>query len=55
MKILLMSIGTREDMKPFLTIGEIVKEKGHQVICAFPDQFRSLTKDSNIKFTSLGT
>jgi len=34
MKILLISIGTRGDMEPFLAIGEILKEKGHQVICA---------------------
>lgn len=38
-----MSIGTRGDMKPFFAIGEILKEKGHQVICTFPEQFRSLT------------
>jgi len=55
MKILLMSIGTRGDMEPFLAIGEILKEKGHQVISAFPEQFGSLAEDSNMKFASLGT
>lgn len=55
MKILLISIGTRGDMEPFLAIGEILKEKGHQVICAFPDQFRNLVEDSNMEFSSLGT
>jgi len=32
MKIILISIGTRGDMEPFLSIGEILKEKGHNVL-----------------------
>ena len=55
MKIISISIGTRGDMEPFLAIGEILKEKGHQVICAFPEQFRNLVEDSNLEFASLGT
>ena len=54
MKILLISIGTRGDMEPFLAIGEILEEKGHEVICSFPEHFRSLAEESNIKFASLG-
>jgi len=54
MKIILISIGTRGDMEPFLAIGETLKEKGHQVICAFPEQFRNLAEDSNMEFASLG-
>ncbi|MCJ7665354.1 MAG: glycosyltransferase [Actinobacteria bacterium] len=50
-----MSIVTRGNMEPFLAIGEILKEKGHQVICTFPEQFRSLAEDLNMKFASLGT
>jgi len=55
MKIILISIGTRGDMEPFLAIGEILKEKGHQVICAFPEQFRNLVEDLKMEFSSLGT
>jgi len=55
MKIILISIGTRGDMEPFLAIGEILQEKGHQVICAFPEQFRDLAEASNLEFASLGT
>ncbi|MGI9545054.1 MAG: glycosyltransferase [Cyclobacteriaceae bacterium] len=55
MKIILMSVGTRGDMEPFIALGEILQEKGHQVICAFPEQFRDLAEDSNMKFASLGT
>lgn len=55
MKIILVSVGTRGDMEPFLAIGEILLEKGHQVICAFPEQFRHLVEDSKMEFASLGT
>lgn len=55
MKVILISIGTRGDMEPFLAIGELLKEKGCQVICAFPEQFRKLAEDSGMAFASLGT
>ena len=55
MKIILMSVGTRGDMEPFLAIGEIMQERGHQFICAFPEQFRNLALDSNFEFASLGS
>ncbi len=54
MKIILTSIGTRGDMEPFLAIGEIFKEKGHDVMCAFPEQFRSIVEDTGLAFASLG-
>lgn len=55
LKIILTSVGTRGDMEPFLAIAEILEEKGHQVICAFPDQFRDLVEDAGHEFASLGT
>ncbi len=55
MKIILMSVGTRGDMEPFIAIGTLLKEHGHQVICAFPEQFGFLAKDSDLGFASLGT
>ena len=54
MKIILTSIGTRGDIEPFLAIGKILKEKGHQVICAFSEQFRELTESCNLEFVSFG-
>lgn len=54
MKILLISIGTRGDMEPFLAIGEILKEKGHEVTFLFPEQFHALVEDSGAQFESLG-
>ncbi len=55
MKILLASIGTRGDMEPFLAIGALLKDKGHEVICLFPEQFKNLVDDSGMKFSSLGS
>ena len=55
MTILLVSIGTRGDMEPFLAIGEMLKQKGHEVICLFPEQFRNLVEDSDMRFASLGS
>lgn len=54
MKIILTSVGTRGDMEPLLAIGELLKEKGHQAICAFPEQFKDLAEESNLQFASLG-
>ncbi len=54
MKILLTAIGTQGDVEPFLSTGKILKEKGHQVICAFSEQFRNLTESCDLEFSSLG-
>lgn len=54
MKILLVSIGSRGDMEPFLALGELLKEEGHQVIAVFPEQFKPLAFDTGIGFFSLG-
>lgn len=54
-KIVLVSVGTRGDMEPFLTLGELLKAKGHEVITAFPEQFRGLAKDTGLAFASLGS
>ena len=54
MKIALVSVGTRGDMEPFVAIGELLKENGFDVLCAFPEQFRELATQSHIAFGSLG-
>ena len=37
MKIVLIYVGTRGDMEPFIALGEMLKENGHDVTCAFPE------------------
>lgn len=47
MKILLMSIGTRGDIEPFLAIGETLSKNGHQIVYAIPEQYYHLTPETN--------
>ncbi len=51
MKILLMSIGTRGDIEPFLAIGEILAKKEHTTIYAFPEQYSHLIPDNCKTYT----
>ena len=53
MRILLIAIGTRGDVEPFLAIGEILQKRGHEVVCQFPEQFRDLAANSNLTFQGL--
>ncbi len=55
MKIILTSIGTRGDMEPFLALGQLLKDRGHDILCLFPEQFRTLAEDSGFEFASLGS
>lgn len=54
MKIILFSVGTRGDMEPFVALASLFKEKGHEVILAFPEQFRKLAEAIGVHFESLG-
>ncbi|ONI48341.1 hypothetical protein AN643_01940 [Candidatus Epulonipiscioides saccharophilum] len=54
MKILLMSIGTRGDCEPFLALANMLREKGHDIICAFPEQYCHLAQEENLEYRSLG-
>lgn len=53
MKILLAAIGTRGDVEPFLALGEMLQNRGHEVTCQFPEQFRDLAANSNLAFEGL--
>lgn len=50
MKILLISLGTRGDIEPFLAQAEILSAKGHEITCLFPAQFESLVKNLGYQF-----
>lgn len=50
MKALLLSLGTRGDIEPFLAIAELLKEHNWDVVCVFPEQFRSTTEQMGISF-----
>jgi UDP:flavonoid glycosyltransferase YjiC (YdhE family) len=40
-------------MEPFLAAAEVLKSRGHEVVCAFPEQFNNLAKDSGIRCHAL--
>lgn len=44
-KVLLMSLGSRGDMEPFLALGEELKDSGHEVAFCMPAQFENLAKE----------
>lgn len=54
MRFLIISIGTRGDMEPFLAIATLLAKNGHEVTCLFPEQFKELVIYPKIKFESLG-
>lgn len=53
MKILLISIGTRGDIEPFLAQAELLSSHGHEITCLFPEQFRLLTEGLGFTFRGL--
>ena len=44
-RILLMSIGYRGDMEPFLALGQEMMQRGDTVAFCMPAQFKSLAKE----------
>jgi sterol 3beta-glucosyltransferase len=50
MKALLISMGTRGDIEPFLAVGEILRERSWEVVCLFPEQFRGMTEAMGFRF-----
>lgn len=54
MKILLTSVGTRGDMEPLISIGEILLAQGHKILAVFPEQFGHLAMEAGLDFYSMG-
>ncbi len=50
MKVILFSIGTRGDIEPFVAIAQLLQDRGCDVICVFPEQYRETVKKSGISF-----
>ena len=49
-KILLMSLGSRGDMEPFLALGQELQDAGHEIAFCMPDQFRTLAAEVSPNF-----
>ena len=50
MRTLLMSIGSRGDMEPFLALGAELQNQGHEVAFCFPVQFEGLAREVSDAF-----
>ena len=53
MKLLLLSLGSRGDMDPFLAVGERFAAAGWEVVCAMPEQFGKLVAAAGFRFHPL--
>lgn len=50
MRVLLTSFGTRGDIEPFLAVAELFAKRGWEVVCLFPEQFRSEVEAIGYRF-----
>lgn len=50
MKILFFGLGSRGDIEPLLSIGEALKEKKHDIVYVFPEQFKEMVELTKSKF-----
>jgi len=53
MRILLISIGTRGDVEPFLAVGIMLQQQGHEVHTAFPEQYLYLAEEAGLQCIGL--
>ncbi|MEM0912619.1 MAG: glycosyltransferase, partial [Pseudomonadota bacterium] len=54
MNVLLVAIGTRGDMEPVITLGQLLQDRGHQVSVLLPEQFCALAQQARLNPISLG-
>lgn len=54
LRIVVLTIGTRGDVQPFITLGQSLKERGHQVAIASSNNFRTLVEGGGLDFLSIG-
>ncbi|CAE6434741.1 unnamed protein product [Rhizoctonia solani] len=54
MNIVIMIVGSRGDVQPFLALGKRLKEHGHDVRIATHGTFRSFVKGAGLRFFNIG-
>ncbi|MEM9102256.1 MAG: glycosyltransferase [Pseudomonadota bacterium] len=54
MKVTLISLGTRGDIQPFLSLAIGLKSKGYDVILSAPENFKVLVEEYDIHFFPIG-
>lgn len=54
MKFVLVSIGSRGDVEPFIALADLLIARGHEVHIQLPEQFEKLVENKLVHFHSLG-
>ena len=54
MKILLAPYGTRGDVQPLVALGIALRDRGHHVEVAAPDNFKSWIESLGLRFHAVG-
>ncbi|KAG8957043.1 hypothetical protein FRC00_004550 [Tulasnella sp. 408] len=54
MSIVIMIVGSRGDVQPYIALGNRLKEHGHRVRIATHETFRKMVKDAGLEFQSIG-
>lgn len=50
MKAILLAVGSRGDVEPFLAIAQILRAQQWEIVCVFPEQFRADVVQEGFKF-----
>jgi len=53
-KIVLLTLGTRGDVQPFIALGKALKARGHDVVLGAPEDFRSWIEGHGLAYRSIG-
>eukprot|EP01138_Halocafeteria_seosinensis_P001105 gb/GECG01001130.1/.p1 GENE.gb/GECG01001130.1/~~gb/GECG01001130.1/.p1 ORF type:complete len:970 (+),score=69.47 gb/GECG01001130.1/:1-2910(+) len=54
LRLVVLTIGTRGDVQPFLTLGQTLHERGHNVVIASSDNFHELIEEHGLEFAPIG-
>ncbi|KAG9024239.1 hypothetical protein FRB95_011749 [Tulasnella sp. JGI-2019a] len=54
MNIVIMIVGSRGDVQPFIALGHALQKHGHRVRIATHETFRQMVKDAGLEFYSIG-
>ncbi|KAG9019159.1 hypothetical protein FRB90_005732 [Tulasnella sp. 427] len=54
MNIVIMIVGSRGDVQPYIALGNRLKEHGHRIRIASHETFRKMVRDAGLEFHSIG-
>jgi sterol 3beta-glucosyltransferase len=52
-KVLVLTLGTRGDVQPFVALAQELLRRGHQVVIAAPERFSALVREHGVAFAPL--